>query len=222
MITDYEFYNYSISISLALTGHINKTIEEFIDSKEQETLIEEWNDDNSYTYNALYIFMEHNKIKKFPDNVFNALKEILLQISKSKIALPKDGSIWSFFIDNADKKKLTPTIKDIRDHFIRENNIDCNMFKFFEKLFREVGSLDEKSGDATRTIFTKVISDDNCLNMLLENEEFYSEIITNAGDDAENLKDMILNKFKEDKENIKLKTFAKKINVNIEEKKETK
>lgn len=222
VITNYEFYNYSVSVSLDLTEHINKTIEEFINSKEQEFLIEEWNDDSSYTYNALYIFMEHNKIKKLPDNVFNALKEILLQISKLEIALPEDGSIWSFFIDNADKKKFTPTIKDIRDYFIRENNIDCNIFQFFEKLFREIGDLNDKSGDVTRTIFTKVISDDNCLNMLLENESYYSKIINNAKDDAENLKDIILDKFKEDDGNTELKKFAKKINVNVKEKKETK
>lgn len=222
VITDYEFYNYSVSVSLDLTKHINKTVKEFINSKEQEFLIEEWNHDSSYTYNALHIFMEHNKIKKLPDNVFNALKEILQQISKSEIDLPEDDSLWNFFIDKADKKKLTPTIKDIRDYFIRENNIDCDMFQYFEKLFREIGDLNAKSGDVTRTIFTKVISDDNCLNMLLENESYYSEIINNAKDDAENLKDIVLDKLKEDNESTELKKFAKKINVNVEEKKATK
>lgn len=222
VITDYEFYNYSVAVSLDLTKHINKTVKEFINSKEQDALIEEWNNDSSYTYNTLYIFMKENKIKKLPDNVFNALKEIFLQISKSEIALPQDDSIWSFFIDNADKKKLTPTIKDIRDYFIRENNTDCNMFQFFEKLFREIGDLNDKSGDVTRTIFAKVISDDNCLNILLENENFYSKIINTAGDDAENLKDIVLDKLKEDNENTELKKFAKKINVNVEEKKATK
>lgn len=218
VITDCEFYKYSLSVSLDLTKHINKTIKEFINSKEQDSLIEEWNDDSSYTYNTLYIFMEHNKIKKLPDNVLNAIKEILLQISKSEIVLPEDDSIWSFFIDNADKKKLTPTIKDIRDYFIRENNIDCNMFKFFEKLFREIGDLNDKSGDVTRTIFTKIISSNDCLNILLENESFYSKIINSAEDDAENLKDIIVDKLKEDNENTKLKAFAKKINVNVKEK----
>ncbi len=222
VITDYKFYNYSVSVSLDLTEHINKAVKEFINSKEQESLIKEWNDDSSYTYNTLHIFMEHNKIKELPDNVFNALKEILLQISKSEIVLPEDESIWSFFMDKADRKKLTPTTKDIRDYFIRENNIDCGKFQFFEKLFREIGDLNDKSGDVTRTIFTRVISDDNCLNILLENESFYSKIINNAGDDAENLKDIILDKFKEDNGNTKLKTFANKINVNVEEKKETK
>jgi len=217
-ITDYEFYNYSVSIPLDLTEHINKTIIEFINSQEQEILREEWNNDSSYTYNALHIFMEHNKIEKLPDNVFNALKDILLQISKSKIALPEDGSIWSFFIDKADKKKLTPTIKDIRDYFIRENNIDCNMFQFFEKLFIEIGSLNDKPGDVTRTIITKIVSDDSCLNIILDNQDFYTEIINSAGDDAENLKGIILNNFKENNENIKLKEFAKKININTKEK----
>jgi len=218
VITNYEFYNYSVLISLDLTEHINKTIKEFINSKEQKTLIEEWNNDSSYTYNALYIFMKHNKIKKLPDNVFNALKEILLQISKSEMALPQDDSIWSFFIDKVDTKKLTPTIKDIRDYFIREDNIDCNMFIFFEKLFREIGSLDEKSGDVARTILTKVTSNDHCLELILDNQDFYSTIIHNAGDDAENLKDVILGKLKEKSENTKLKEFAKKINIDTEEK----
>ena len=222
VITDYRFYNYSISISLELTDYINKTVEEFINSKEQETLIEEWNNNSSYTYNALYIFMEYNKIEKLPDNIFNALKEILLQISKSEITLPENDTIWSFFIDKADKPKLTPTIKDIRDYFIRENNINSNLFQFFEKLFREIGSLNEKSGDVVRVILTKVASNDNCLNILLENQDFYFKIINSVGDDAENLKDVIAVKLKEDNENAELKKFAKKINVNTKEKKTTK
>ncbi|WP_418187441.1 P-loop NTPase fold protein [Aliarcobacter lanthieri] len=218
VIVDYEFYNYSISISLELTDYINKTVEKFINSKEQETLIEEWNNNSSYIYNILYIFMKHNKIEKLPDNIFNALKEILLKISKSEIALAENDTMWSFFIDRADKSKLTPTIKDIRDYFIRENNIDSNLFQFFEKLFREIGGLNEKSGDVVRVILTKIASYDNCLNILLGNQDFYSKIITSVGNDAENLKDIIAVKLKENNENEELKKFAKKININIKEK----
>ncbi|MFX4239913.1 P-loop NTPase fold protein [Aliarcobacter butzleri] len=215
VIIDYNFYNYSICVSLELTDYINAIAEEFINLKEQETLIEEWNNNSSYIYNILYIFMKHNKIEKLPDNTFNALKEILLKISKSEIALPENETMWSFFIDRADKSKLTPTIKDIRDYFIRENNIDSNLFQFFEKLFREIGSLNEKSGDVVRVILTKIASYDNCLNILLGNQDFYSKIITSVGNDAENLKDIIAAKLKENNENVELKKFAKKININI-------
>lgn len=216
VITDYGFYNYSISISLELTDYINKTVEEFINLKEQETLIEEWNNNSSYTYNALYIFMKNNKIEKLPDNIFNTLKEILLRISKSEIVLPENDTIWRFFIDNSDKPKLTPTIKNIRDYFIRENNISYDLFNFFEKLFIEIGSLNEKSGDVVRLILTNIVSsNDNSLNLLLENQDYYSKIINSAGNDAEDLKDLIAAKLKENNENVELKKFAKKINIKI-------
>jgi len=218
IITDYNFYNYSISISLDLTKHINKIIKEFINEQEQDFLITEWNNNNSYVWNSLYIFMQNDTIKKIPKNVFDAMKDILIKISKTEIGLPNDDSRWSFFIDKIDKKKITPTIKDIRDYFIRENNIDCNMFKFFEPLFREVASLNHKSEDVTRTILTKIISNENCLEILIEHQTFYSEIIDKAGDDAENLKDIILDKLKKEDENSELEEFAKKINLHTEEK----
>ncbi len=216
VITDYRFYDYSISISLELTDYINKTVEEFINLKEQEALIEEWNNNSSYAYNALYIFMKHNKIEKLPDNIFNTLKEILLRISKSEIALPENETIWKFFIDNADKPRLTPTIKNIRDYFIRENNISYNLFQFFEKLFIEIGSLNEKAGDVVRLILTKIVSsNDDSLSFLLQNQDYYSKIINSAGNDAEDLKNLIAIKLKDNIENVELKKFAKKINVDI-------
>jgi len=213
VITDYEFYKYSTTISLDLTKHLNKVIKEFINNQEQETLINEWNDDDSYIWNSLYILMENEKIKTLPKNIFGAIKKILVQISKSEINIPEDDSIWKFFIEKIDKNKITPTIKDIRDYFIRENNIDCGLFRFFELLFREVGNLNEKAGDVTRTILTNIISDDNCLNMIIENQNFYAEIINKADVDAENFKDIVSNKLNNTDDNSELEEFAKKINV---------
>jgi len=213
VITNYEFYNYSTTINLELTKHINKVIKEFIDNQEQETLINEWNDDNSYIWNSLYILIQNEKIKTLPKNIFGVIKEILVQISKSDIEIPEDDSLWKFFIEKIDKKKITPTIKDIRDYFIRENNIDCDLFRFFELLFREVGNLNEKTGDVTRTILSNIVSNDNCLKIIIENQNFYSKTINKAGVDAENLKDIISDKLNNTDDNLELDKFAKKINV---------
>ena len=211
-VIDYNFYKYSISVSLDLTRYINEIAKEYINSCEKDTLIKEWGNQKSYVYNALYIFMDNGEIEKLPKNVSSAMKEKMIEISKSEANIPNEDSIWSFFIEKIDRNKITPTIKDIRDYFIRENNIDCNSFKFFEQFFREIGNLEEKSGDVTRTILTKVIADEKCLEIILQNQDFYATIINDSGNDAENLKDEILNKL-QNSENSKLKSFAKKINI---------
>jgi len=218
VIPDYKFYEYSTSISLGLTNHINKIAKDYINSIDEETLINEWEDDESYIYNVLYIFMNNNQINTLPRNVFNAIKQILKRISESARKIPESDSIWAYFIDKSKTKNIAPTIRDIRDYFIRENNISVQLFVFFESFLREYGKIEDKAADVTRTILGKVISDNNCLNLIINSSDFYIPIIKEAKEDAADLKDNILSRLKKGSENSKLIEFASKIGVEFEQK----
>jgi hypothetical protein len=54
---------------------------------------------------------------------------------------------------------------------------------FFEILLRSQGNLVERNGDTTRRILTPVISEEGCLNLIIQHKEFYLQIIANSGDD---------------------------------------
>lgn len=213
IITQFSFYEYSTSISLEITNQINKIAKEFINLIDEETLIEEWGTDDSYVFNTLYIFMESNKIGTLPRNVFNALKQILKKISESEIGIPENETIWNYFTEKSKKKDIAPTIRDIRDYYFRENNITNEQFIFFENFFREYGKLNEKNSDTTRTILGKVVSDNNCFEIILSNHDFYIPIINGAQEDSADLKDNVLTRLESEPDNGKLIEFASKIDV---------
>jgi len=217
IIPEYSFYEYSTSVSLELTNHINKTAKEYINSIDKETLIEEWRDDESYVYNILYIFMDANKIKTLPRNVFNAIKQILKRISESEIEPPESDSLWAYLIEKSKTKNIAPTIRDIRDYFIRENNISPLLYVFFETFLREYGKLEDNPCDVTRTILGKVITNNDCFELIIRERDFYIPIINNANEDAADLKDNILNRLASESKDIELIEFAHKIGVEFEQ-----
>lgn len=215
VVPDYSFFEYTTAYSLKLTEHLNKTIKDFINSEDEQTLLAEWNDDSSYTYNSLYILMDNNKIKSLPRNIFNTIKQVLINISKSSLEIPKEDSIWPFFIDKSNKNEIAPTIRGIRDYFINNGNITSNQFIFFELFFEKFGKLSDKSGDVTRAILGKVISNNDCFNLIISKQNFYISIINAAKEDAADLKDNIYDRLESDQENEGLKSFANKIGVEI-------
>lgn len=213
IISDYSFYKHSTSITNELTNHINKIAKEYINSLGEETLIENWGANESYVFNTLYFYMNSNTIKTLPRNVFNAIKIILKKISKSEIEIPANDTIWICFIENSKKEEIAPTIRDIRDYYIRENNITSNHFIFFESFFKLYGKFNEKNNDTTRTILGKLVSDNNCFAKILSDQDFYIPIINNANEDAADFKDNILYRLESEPANNELREFADKISV---------
>lgn len=213
VIPEYLFYEYSTSISLPLTNFINKIVKEYINSIDEELIIKDLGDNNSYLYNTLYVFMDTDKIKTLPRNVFNTIKQILKKIAESEISIPEEDSIWYYFIEKSKKKEIIPTIKSIRDYFIREDNITSVLFVFFEGFFRNFGEIEKKPADTTRTILAKVISDNNCFEKILSNQNFYIPIINNAREDSADLKDNILTRLESEPDIKELIEFASKIGV---------
>jgi KAP family P-loop domain len=213
IIPNYSFFEYSTSITYELTNHINKIAKGYIDSYDEEFLIEEWGVADSYVFNTLYIFMKSNKINTLPRNVFNTLKDILKKISESEIEIPTDESIWIYFTEKSKKKDIAPTIRNIRDYYIRENNIINRQFIFFESYFKQYGKFNEKNSDTTRTILGKLVSEDNCFAKILSDQDFYIPIINNANEDAADFKDNILSRLEREADNTELIEFADKIGV---------
>ena len=56
------------------------------------------------------------------------------------------------------------------------------------------GALGKRSADVTRRILTPVANDNDCLNFIIENREYFKKIINAAEDDASDFKDIIRQK----------------------------
>ena len=213
IIPDFNFFEHSSSISLKLTMHINSVAKKYIESVDENYLTDGWNQNDSYIYNTLYYLMKNNSIKKIPDNIFRTVKSILKDISEKQIEIPENESKWSYFIKMSEYDEIKPTVMDIRDYFIREGNITTSLFIFFENLFRNYGYLEKKSSDTTRTILAKIVSDNDCFNIILNHKDFYSSIINNSGDDASDFKENIKTRLNGEDEINELIKFANQIGV---------
>jgi len=211
IILDTSFYESSTTYKLKLTKHINKIAKNFINNYEKENILEEWGNDGSYLFNTLFIFMKKKEIQALPQNIFSACKDVFLGLANGSISIPKENTMWSLFLAKSHKKELIPTIKNIRDGFIKSGNVTPELFLYFSELFEEYGDLKNKSEDVSRTILAKVIQNGDCLSHILSKTEFYTKIINVAGDDAADLKERIQEKISDDPENKNLAKFAKKI-----------
>ncbi len=213
VIPEYTFYNYTTSISLKITEKINKIVREFINSIEEEEAIKEWSDEDSYFYNSLKIMMESGKIKSMPRNIFNSIKQLLKNISESRLAIPENDTMWSFFMEQSKKNEIAPTIRSIRDYFINNDNITPNIFLFFKNFLEKYGKMNENPGNVTRTILGKVISNNECFNHILSKQDFYVPIINNANEDAADLKDNVFQRITNSPENDEVRSLAERIGV---------
>lgn len=64
----------------------------------------------------------------------------------------------------------------------------CNKVSIFETWLRSHGNLKSQAGDVIDKIVKPVISDGACRSLILQNKDFYMDLINTAGDDAYELK----------------------------------
>ena len=98
-----------------------------------------------------------------------------------------------------DKRKIKSTVTDIRNDFcIGKKTINAIKFQFFETWLRSHGNLKSQAGDVIDKIVKPVISDGACRSLILQNKDFYMDLINTAGDDAYELKTSLRNLIQKD------------------------
>jgi hypothetical protein len=213
-ISDIHFIENLIKIDNDFTTHIIKTYIAYLDTVSIETWGNDLIDANSINLQTLYNFVISNKQKDVPDNLITAYKDYLVRIAKSQVTI-KPSIIRDTIVERINRNKLKPTIKNIRDAFINDVNITPVTFNFFAEMLIVDGKLDDKPDDVTRRILTPVAADESCLQIIIKNSNFLSDIIQKAGDDSSDLKDIVRQKIQSQAPIENLLTFAKKIGLEI-------
>ena len=102
-------------------------------------------------------------------------------------------------VERLDKRKIKSTVTDIRNDFcIGKKTINAIKFQFFETWLRSHGNLKSQAGDVIDKIVKPVISDGACRSLILQNKDFYMDLINTAGDDAYELKKSLRNLIQKD------------------------
>ena len=82
--------------------------------------------------------------------------------------------------------------------YIGKKTINAIKFQFFETWLRSHGNLKSQAGDVIDKIVKPVISDGACRSLILQNKDFYMDLINTAGDDAYELKKSLRNLIQKD------------------------
>jgi hypothetical protein len=216
LITDINLIEYLVKVDNDLTNHIINCSVDHLDLISVEQWLLAFKEDKAFYMQLIYWLLYSNKLKNLPDNLITAYKEYLILIAKGQMQI-KVNTIKNYIIQKINKNKLKPTIKNIRDTFINETNITPAIFSFFANMLIEDGKLEDKPDDVTRRILTPVANDNECLKLILNNADYFSNIIINAADDSYDIKDIIKRKLKATSNDELLSSFAKMININIDQ-----
>jgi hypothetical protein len=221
IIPDGEFFKYSVETKNDLTDHINKTIVETLSSIDKDVFFQQrTNMEGDYWFIVTKHLVGTEFMPVLPENLTSFGVEILEAIASGEFTtLPASGSVLQKIIDRLEKRNTVARIKDIRDKFCKgDYNITPQLFIYFESWFDEQGDLKGENADrVTHRIIQPVINDDSCFNLILSKQDYYSEIIINAGDDATELREIIRLKLK-DTTDERLTAFSEKIGITSDRK----
>ncbi len=183
-----SFYDLTTRISNALTDHINKIAIEVLSEISVDTLYaQRANHASDYWLVATKYLLA--KIKSLPDNLTEFGKKNLIDIASGSQDLNSLPDSFKNIIEKLDKRKIKSTIKDIRNDFCNgKKSISSIKFQFFEPWFRLHGNLSDRAGDVVDKIIRPIITNTECRLLILQNKDFYIDLINTAGDDAYELK----------------------------------
>lgn len=193
VIPDASFYDLTTRISNALTDHINKTAIEALSEISVDTLYAQRTAHTSYYW---FVAIKHllAKIKSLPDNLTEFGKKILTDIASGTLGLNSVPDCFKNIVEKLEKRKIKSTVTDIRNDFcIGKKTINAIKFQFFESWLRLHGNLKSQAGEVIDKIVKPVITDGACRSLILQNKDFYMDLINTAGDDAYELKKSLRN-----------------------------
>lgn len=211
------FFQYSKNIKNELTNHLHKTVVESLSEINEDTLYQQRSNINNnqyYWFIVVQNLIDSEFLEPIPENILGLGKKILEDIAKGEFAIPAANDLLKTILDRLDKGKIVPTIRDIRDYYCSGTyNITTQLFMFFENWFEGQGDLKgSQAGRVAHKVIRPIINDANCLNRILSKASFYAEVIHNAGDDANDLKEDIRRKIQTSLD-IELIAFAGSIGI---------
>lgn len=211
-----QFFECSVATKNNLTDYLNKTIVEKLSEVSFEDLNHQKKNLDSYWYIVIKNLIDTTFLSPLPDNLTELGKRLLDDIAKSVPNSNKE--LFLKIIEKLDRRKTKETITNIKNSICNNQNeykIDKNKFLFLHEWLEKQGDLSEhRPGDVCQYILTPIIDDEDCLNIILGNDNLYVSIIKKADTQAETLKNKIKEKLN-NKSDENLTSFAKAIGVEL-------
>jgi hypothetical protein len=148
-----------------------------------------------------------------PNNLTELGKKLLDDIAKN--TPNSNNELFKKLIEKLDRRKTKETITDIRNRICNDVSgytINADKFLFLHEWFERQGDLSLRAGEVCQYILNPVAHDDNCLNIMVDNANFYADIINQADTQADEFKKIVANKLSNSTD-VNLISFAEKIGI---------
>jgi hypothetical protein len=188
-IKDILFYEAAVNLKNGLTEHIISVFKQSLKPVSKESWFTHITTE-SFIFDVFYLLMTHDKIKTIPTKFIEAFKTILTEYSAGSIA-PVTIAKWEFISNAINWSLHQSTVKNIRDSFIQSGNISNEQFIFFFSILIKYGDLKVRSGDVTRTIFSRVMNNSVCFDLLVKNRVLVAPIIVNSQQDGQEFREFL-------------------------------
>lgn len=213
-----QFFQFSKATKNILTDYLNSTIIEALSGISIETLYQQKQQPNYFWNVVVQNLIDTDFLKSLPDNLTEFGKKLLDDIAAGRQAIPNQTDLLQKIIDKLDKRKTKETITHIKNQIcnnITGYSIDANKFLFMHEWLVIQGDLSSRAGDVCQYILTPVANNENCLKVIIQNADFYANIINSADAQADTLKNGIKSKLTKSTDE-DLISFAKTINIDDE------
>ena len=214
-----QFFQNSVATKNDLTDYLNKTIVEALSNNVSADTLHQKRPQPNYYWNViLKILIDTDYLRSLPDNLTDLGKKYLDDIAASRLAIPNANDIVYKIIEKIDRRKTKETITHIRNQIcnnIAGYTIDANKFIFLNEWLEKQGDLSSRAGDVCQYILNPVVNNVDCLNTIIQNADFYANIINLAEAQADTFKSSICNKLSTSTD-VNLISFAEKIEVEKE------
>lgn len=189
------FLNQAIKENLTICQKCIEMVNDYLNSLLEENWSEAFKDLKSYEIEVSLIINY-----TFSINAFEAFKDYLKDIAVGSISIPDKVSIEKLINKFEEQgKSLKATFNTVRDSICNANSMSIHLFKFLGHwLFKHADI--ENNHSSLRTIFTSdVIRDNECLQIILSNQNKMPAIISSANQEAQDFKEIIRDQLNSDK-----------------------
>ena len=210
-----QFFQFSKTTKNVLTDYLNATIVEALSDISTDTLYQQRQQPNYFWNTIIKNLIDTDFLKPLPNNLTELGKKYIDDIAASRIAIPNVNDIIYKLIEKLDRRKTKETITNIKNQICNNLSgygVDANKFLFLHKWLEDQGDLLSRAGDTCQYILSPIANNDSCLKIMVENTDFYANIINSAETQADTFKSSIKIKLSKSADE-NLISFAKKLGI---------
>lgn len=145
---------------------------------------------------------------------FDAFKELLLDKAKGSVNLTKDICMKLIQLFETNERSMLNAFSDVRDSFCTEVSITNDFFDFYAEWLFNYAKLEDRKDSLRRIFPTFILDKEENISLILNNQDKMFKIVEKAGEENKDfndkIKSLLAGKYKD---NEKLKVFANKIGV---------